>query len=275
MANIGSAFLGDLQAQRIRQLASPSSSPPSSPPPHSSFSQVLSVPPPPPQDVLPPTPLTRINIDPELALELRIRWLEALIHGPDPGRKRKETVGTTLARLTEDVKKRLDAIVEPNDSLKKFIDTYDQHAQYLAPTFALSGVLDLEEEPGSSLSLYENMTPQELEAYLTELEPDIRAADGDMREIEALVHKGATGAGKLGDYEALKARLAKLIEEHEADVKLAGELEERVARVVEEHVTWVDALSELFVAWDDTVNSAAGRASRLERAAAGRERRGL
>lgn len=122
MANIGSAFLGDLQAQRIRQLASPSSSPPSSPPPHSSFSQVLSVPPP-PQDVLPPTPLTRINIDPELALELRIRWLEALIHGPDPGRKRKETVGTTLARLTEDVKKRLDAIVEPNDSLKKFIDT--------------------------------------------------------------------------------------------------------------------------------------------------------
>jgi hypothetical protein len=66
--------------------------------------------------------LGKVNIEPELALELRVRWLEALIHGPDPGRKRKETVAT-LARLTEEVKKRLDAIVEPNDSLKKFIDT--------------------------------------------------------------------------------------------------------------------------------------------------------
>jgi hypothetical protein len=73
----------------------------------------------------------------------------------------------------------------------------DQHAQYLAPTFALSGILGQEgEEEGSTV--YGNMTPQELEAYLVELEPDIRAADGDLREIEALVNRGVTGAGKLG-----------------------------------------------------------------------------
>ena len=40
MANIGSAFLGDLQAQRIRQLASPTSSPPSSPPPANAVVEV-------------------------------------------------------------------------------------------------------------------------------------------------------------------------------------------------------------------------------------------
>lgn len=157
---------------------------------------------------MPSAPATKVSIEPELALELRVRWLEALIHGADPGRKRKETVAT-LARLTEEVKKKLDAIVEPNDSLKKFIDTCkslhfttlrghsialdDQHAQYLAPTFALPGE---GEEEGSSG--YGNMTPQELEAYLIELEPDIRAADGDLREIEALVNRGVTGAGKLG-----------------------------------------------------------------------------
>lgn len=32
---------------------------------------------------------------------------------------------------------------------------------------------------------------------MVEMEPDIRAADRDMREIEALEKKGVTGAGKL------------------------------------------------------------------------------
>ena len=44
---------------------------------------------------------------------------------------------------------------------------------------------------------YENMTPEELEAFLAEMEPDIRSADRDMREIEMLEKRGVTGAGKL------------------------------------------------------------------------------
>jgi hypothetical protein len=41
------------------------------------------------------------------------------------------------------------------------------------------------------------MTPEEFEALLQEMEPDIRAADRDMREIEFLERKGVAGAGKL------------------------------------------------------------------------------
>ena len=41
------------------------------------------------------------------------------------------------------------------------------------------------------------MSPSELEAFLTEMEPDIRAADRDLREIEILEKKGVTNAGKL------------------------------------------------------------------------------
>jgi hypothetical protein len=36
-----------------------------------------------------------------------------------------------------------------------------------------------------------------LAALATELEPDIRAADNGMREIDALQQKGVTNAGKL------------------------------------------------------------------------------
>jgi hypothetical protein len=41
------------------------------------------------------------------------------------------------------------------------------------------------------------MTPSEFETFLQEMEPDIRAADRDMREIEALDQKGVAAVGKL------------------------------------------------------------------------------
>jgi hypothetical protein len=65
-----------------------------------------------------------------------------------------------------------------------------QHSHLLTPAFALSGSLP-------AAPAYENMAPAELDAFLAELEPDVRAADRDMREIQALEDKGTTGAGKL------------------------------------------------------------------------------
>ena len=41
------------------------------------------------------------------------------------------------------------------------------------------------------------MSEEELDAYLTEMEPEIRNADRDMLEVEALEKRGVTGAGKL------------------------------------------------------------------------------
>jgi hypothetical protein len=77
----------------------------------------------------PPKPALPSTIDPALALELRIRWLEAILVGVKPeGRdgKGKEKFpevksGESLARMAEDVQKKLDAIVEGNEGLKRFI----------------------------------------------------------------------------------------------------------------------------------------------------------
>lgn len=41
------------------------------------------------------------------------------------------------------------------------------------------------------------MTPEQIGAFLTEMEPDIRAADRDMLEIDTLEKKGVLGSGKL------------------------------------------------------------------------------
>jgi len=205
-----------------------------------------------------------------LSLELRLRWLEAILLGvkQDGGRKGKErdslSHGETLLRSAEDLQKRLTGIVNSNDGLKRFMDHYDQHAHLLTPDFALA------EAP-----TYESMSGSELEAFLVEMEPDIRAAERDMQEIEALEKKGVTGAGKLADYETFQPRLDILLKAHRQDLDLVASLEKRVARLMEGHATHVDALSELFVLWDDTAMDAEDKILRLERDRLERQRLGL
>jgi hypothetical protein len=79
------------------------------------------------------------KVDPLLALELRLRWLEALIVGmkQETGKDRKGKAteeyagvnaaaslkhGETLTRMTEMVQTQLGKVVEGNEGLKKFMD---------------------------------------------------------------------------------------------------------------------------------------------------------
>ncbi|TFK73750.1 hypothetical protein BDN72DRAFT_956310 [Pluteus cervinus] len=176
--------------------------------------------------------------------------------------------GEVLVRLVDDLRKQLDNIVAANDGFKKFMDQYDQYAHFLTPSFALSGILP---DPPS----YENLSPEEVETLLVEMEPDIRAADRDMREIEALETKGVTGAGKLADYEQLQPRLETLLSGHQDNVKRADALEQKISSIMERHATHIDALSELFVIWDEALTDVEDRITRLEREKTERIRLGL
>ena len=68
-----------------------------------------------------PTPPTKI--DPLIALELRLRWLEALILGvkQDLGRASLKH-GETVSRLAETVQRNLNKAVQGNEGLTKFMD---------------------------------------------------------------------------------------------------------------------------------------------------------
>ncbi|EPQ56626.1 hypothetical protein GLOTRDRAFT_138305 [Gloeophyllum trabeum ATCC 11539] len=264
MSHIGSVFLGDVQRQRVLSSSTPPTSPlPSQSPPPRGFPTF----PEHPSETEEEPPARPVTIEPAQSLELRIRWLEALLYGVRQdalNRKGKEKgidlkKGETLARRAEEAQAKLDAVVEGNDGLKRFMEHYDQYAQFLSPSFALSGTIPI--NPPS----YENMSPSELEAFLSEMEPEIRSADRDMREIEILEKKGVTGAGKLAGYQALQPRLDALIKAHEEDVKMAHDLERRVAKLMERYASHVDALSELFVDWNDTITEAEIRVTKLER----------
>lgn len=101
----------------------------------------------------------------------------------------------------------------------------------LTPAFALSGTLPI------NPPTYENMSSSELDAFLVEMESDIRGAERDLREISTLENKGVTGAGKLGDYEALQPRLEALLQAHDEDLRLAADLEKRIALLMDHYAT--------------------------------------
>lgn len=109
--------------------------------------------------------------------------------------------------------------------------TDEQHGNLLTPSFALSATLSM------TTPSYENMSSSELEAFLAEMEPEIRAADRDLREIELLEKKEVTSAGNLADYESLQPRLDALTKAHEEDLHKAAELEQRIARLMDRYAT--------------------------------------
>ncbi|EJF63995.1 hypothetical protein DICSQDRAFT_159938 [Dichomitus squalens LYAD-421 SS1] len=269
MSHIGSVFLGDVQ--RHRHLST--STPPSSPPPNVGSSATFSF-----SDVdlddadqqkPPATQVAPPSISPALSLELRLRWLETLLFGakhdvPEQSGKggvkaEKLKDGESLTRRAEDLQRRLDSVAQSNDALKRFMDRYEQYAHMLTPAFALSGSLPV------SPPTYESMSATELDAFLAEMESDIRAAERDLREINALESKGVTGAGKLGDYEALQPRLEALLQAHDEDSRVAADLEKRIALLMDHYATNVDTLSELFVSWDETIRDAREEVDKLEK----------
>ncbi|KAI9450114.1 hypothetical protein BJY52DRAFT_1126172 [Lactarius psammicola] len=287
MANIGSVFLGDVQRVRLRSSGStPGSTPPSSPPPTLSASRpgppshhhlpTASDSPPP---ALPPEEsISQENhLGSTQSLQLRVRWLEALIYGAKHDeslaglheRKPELKRGETLLRAAEHAQRRMNDVASTHDALRKFLSQYEQHAQYLTPAFALSGTL-----PTTAPPEYADMSPAELAAVAAELEPDIRAADNDMREIAALQQRGVTGAGSLPDNEALRPRLEVLLSRHAEDLERAAALEKRVAKIVRQYALQVDGLSELFVMWDETLRRTEDRVTRLEKERDERSRRG-
>ncbi|KAG9096184.1 hypothetical protein FS749_008975 [Ceratobasidium sp. UAMH 11750] len=199
-----------------------------------------------------------VSVPPELMLELRLRWLEALVLGIGKDGNvvlpREQDATGTLVRKANDAQRVLDDTVKMNDGLKKFMAVYNQNAHLLTPAFAHGLV------PASDA-----VSVADLEALLLESEADIRAADRDLREIAELESKGVLDAGKLPNHEPLQPRVDALIQAHLEDMTRFDLLEERIAKLIARYSSHVDGLSELFVAWDGALDQVDAAITRLEK----------
>lgn len=237
---LGSFFLGDAHHMRLQ---SSSTSPPLSPSPSLTIHR----------DGREQLGMTGMGLGGgmtnELALELRVRYLEAVIKGlkedprlyleaktktngvkdgggdeGDDSTDEKEQLdgigerGVTITRKIESIQERLDDLVgqNGNESLKSFLrhctssphslflttstptNSTDEssNAKYLTPQFALN---DITSQPGTqAMDIGSLMSPSEFAVYIKDLAPDIRQAERDLREIDALEKRGVSAAGVLG-----------------------------------------------------------------------------
>jgi hypothetical protein len=74
-----------------------------------------------------------------------------------------------------------------------------------------------------------------MEALIMEMEPDIRAADRDLREIDILEKKDVTSAGNLLEYQKLRTRLDQLVQANEDNRNKHTELEQRIAKIMNQY----------------------------------------
>ncbi|KAF8320066.1 hypothetical protein DL93DRAFT_2074393 [Clavulina sp. PMI_390] len=234
----------------------------SSPPPIASINQ---------QPYLSLPPISSIH--PLTSLELRIRWLEALVSGVPSGggkpsdkldRKTRDDLDAIrragLLKKAEDVQQQLDDVVQANSQLKRFMRNFDEYESILNPAFALAPTKN-----GSSSPSYEDMTDVELEALLKDMEPELRSADRDLREVQALDRRGVTGAGKLADYEPLQERMRALAKATQEDEARLAEIERRTTALLQRYSSHVSALSDLFIYWNDSVTDAEDFMTRVEK----------
>jgi len=279
---LGSFFLGDAHHMRLK---SSSTSPPISPTPSISFNGAHSQ-----QNPggfrfgIDP------NIPPELSLELRVRWLEALVNGikdnrrgrnaqnrdageegADESEERRARInpegigerGETIARKLEEIQTRLGSIVEQNETMKLFLKHYDSsNARYLTPSFALN---DPDQPNPAEPPTIAMMSPSEFEVYLKDMEPEIRQAERDLREIDALEKRGVSAAGNLGAHEDLQPCLEALLASHLQNARKAADLETRIISVMDKYTYKTDALSELFVEWHSVLLGVEEKVRSLEK----------
>ncbi|CAE6434726.1 unnamed protein product [Rhizoctonia solani] len=200
-----------------------------------------------------------VSVSPDLMLELRLRWLEALVlgigkDGNAAAPREQDIAGGTLVRKVNQAQRALDDVVRTNDGLRKFMGVYDQNAHLLTPGFA------------HGLTPSETTSVSDLEALLLESQDDIRAADRDLREIAELESRGILDAGKLPSHEPLQPRVDALIQAHLEDLAKFESLEERIGVLISDYSSHVNGLSELFVAWDIALGQAEAAATKIEKA---------
>ena len=152
MTVLGSVFLGDAHHHRVFSTTPPTSPPPSSTSPSFGVGAQQAR-----ADSAPAMNEPQLGIEtsspaeisPEVTLELRIRWLEALLLGVRQdatrearkhaveGKTKKEDgkMSESLFRRAEDVQRKLDEIVAGNDGLKRFMG----HCAWFPPCINVYG----------------------------------------------------------------------------------------------------------------------------------------
>ncbi|SGY72659.1 BQ5605_C005g03194 [Microbotryum silenes-dioicae] len=168
---------------------------------------------------------------PDLALDLRIRYLETLLTRPSTSTTAPISASNTasLSRRVSQLASSLDLVLEAGpgtDALRKFVANcgYGQcvklHSSSRALTCYFATPADDLNEPlltvppvpfhhPSSSSNHDDLTPHSKVSLILEAEYEIRQLEWELRQIALLDDQGVVGAGELAQHQDLSTELAR------------------------------------------------------------------
>ncbi|KAM0792160.1 hypothetical protein ACM66B_004857 [Microbotryomycetes sp. NB124-2] len=208
--------------------------------------------------------MTTSAVTPEVALELRLRYLEALLVPPPPHDghgdgaadssnasvlRRVSTINETLSTATD--------TIQGTEAIKRFISSYDLNE----PLLKHQSTVNTLPRPTES----EDLSVNSKLTLLLDFEQDVTRLERDLREIQVFDEKDVVGAGRLAEHEhmapeleEIRKRLAPLSEEYAA-------LDTQALALLERYSAHISNLSEKFIAWNDVLTAAEQAVTNIEK----------
>lgn len=170
------------------------------------------------------------TISPELALELRIRQLNALLTG-QPTLSSTRDAQPVLYQLAA-LEGRLSELSHQSDGVRHFVDSYDLNA----PLLSLQQAQAHEAQPREPDWLTKAI-------LVLEQESDMYALEKDLREISVLVEqRSADQPGKMEMSKALQAPLDQLKDKINERAKAMDQLEDQATQLLGAYNSYVNVL---------------------------------
>ncbi|KDE08062.1 hypothetical protein MVLG_01762 [Microbotryum lychnidis-dioicae p1A1 Lamole] len=200
---------------------------------------------------------------PDLALDLRIRYLETLLTRSSTSTTAPTSASNTasLSRRVSQLASSLDLVLEAGpgtDALRKFVANYDLNEPLLT-------VPPVPFHHPSSSSNHDDLTPHSKVSLILEAEYEIRQLEWELRQIALLDDQGVVGAGELAQHQDLSTELARTKQDVKPVAASYQDLEHKTHNLLSRYYDYISTLSEVFVQWNDIVSEAEQEVTRIEK----------
>ncbi|EIW72126.1 hypothetical protein TREMEDRAFT_58282 [Tremella mesenterica DSM 1558] len=231
-------------------------------------------------------------MSPDLALEIRLRTIEAIIYGvpshsslsftstsnidSDPGishlsptephkegeirltgdpkyTRQVEKSSISLTRRIKDVMDVLERTGGHDDGIKRLLDGYDQYLPLL--------------QPGSEAinSDSESLPDHTKLIIVLEASEDIKESERGLREIDLLISKGVDGSGELQKILPLKPEIVNAQKSSISRMEELRKVREEVNNLLRRYSTYTNTVSEMFIELHNRTQTLEDAVTRLER----------
>lgn len=180
-----------------------------------------------------PDPARAAEISPSLALDLRLRRLEATV-GSGPLASSPSSKAILLRALA--AQQQIDASTSTHTALRRFASEFESNRRILDSALRLSD--------STQANAHETLSAADKILLVQEAEAEMRAMERVLLECQALDARGVAGSGTLSECDTLQPSLSRLSDAQRDEIAIKhDQLEERLFHALETYQSNVSLAS--------------------------------